>query len=646
MKLKHRWFHRLFAGVIILLFLGEMVSASIWEGIVNTKKKAVYKSTPEEDVVVKKLFYEGLKLEENRKYKEAIEKFKKIVEKYPNNPDAPTAQEMIGFSWMLAGMCGVDEADDRMEEAYEELRKVYKDSLARVFGFVKMIHFARHKGKQKLSILKRLSRKKMPPLLEALVWYWMGNMYGNYDEFRKERKWYRKFMEKYPDHPYVPKAQYLTARSYIRSTYGYEKKREKDPENWEMAIKEGEKVVKNYPKSRWAGEAQTELVAGGYDSLHNYKRAIEEYQKALDNYDLDAYDTSNQPTAQVLTNMARNYEKIGKWKEAIRCYEKIIELYTGNGKYAKYQKKYPGSDITNAPKEIEEIKEKYPTESYLIVQSKDPKKRMRSLKKLVEMDKEKYLPLLVKAAAENLKAKNRWDRLKAAELLGKVGDKSVVPALVEALRDAIEHRDTRMEEATRESLVKIGDKSAIPGLIEVLGYGSDDQYKIEEAIGEIGKKDREYATKELCKKIKEKKESKYVNDRKLIESAVKILKEIGTKSAIPALIRLLETIDGSELLEAILEINKREPTKIDKDSLSYVLWILQHHKSVGRSLDDRSIRLHDYLIRRNAVVILGEFGDGTALPYLEKVALNDISKDLRDLAHQSMNEIKEREKNK
>ncbi len=190
MRLRYGWFYRLFTGIVILLFLEGLVSASFWEGFIG-KKKVVYESTPEEDAVVKKLFYEGLELEEDDEYKEAIEKFKEIVEKYPNNPDAPTAQAMIGECWMWAGMYGVDEADDRMEEAYEELRKRYRRSLAHYFAAAKLAFFSKDKRKA-LIILKRVSKQKMTSLLEALVWYWLGNTYRNFDEFKDEREWFRK----------------------------------------------------------------------------------------------------------------------------------------------------------------------------------------------------------------------------------------------------------------------------------------------------------------------------------------------------------------------------------------------------------------------------------------------------------------------
>ena len=481
MRLRYGWFYRLFTGIVILLFLEGLVSASFWEGFIG-KKKVVYESSPEEDAVVKELFYEGLKLKEDEKYKEAIEKFKTIVEKYPNNPDAPTAQAMIGGCWMEAGMYGVDEAYDRMDEAYEKLKKLYRGSLAYYFAWAELSFFGKDK-KQALIILKRLSKQEMTPLLEGLVWYSLGGVYRNFAEFRQEREWYRKFMEKYPDHPYAPMVQYHIAESYVVSPYGYEEKRKKDPENLEMGIREGEKVVRNYPRTWWAGKAQVDWVAGGYHTLHNYPRAIEEYQKALDNYDLDVRDPYNHRAAWVLKNMALCYNELGKWKEAIKCYERMIYLYT-EGKYAKYQKKYPGGPVTEARERIEKIKKKHPSESELIAMTKEPKERIYALEMLVDLNKEKYLPLLVKALIEELENGVGDERGNAALDLGKIGDESAVPSLIKALKDK---KDSVLQWEAAEALGRIGDRRAIPALVEALTYQSKSvQREAAMALGKMG----------------------------------------------------------------------------------------------------------------------------------------------------------------
>lgn len=477
MRLRYGWFYRLFTGIVILLFLEGLVSASFWEGLIG-KKKVVYESTPKEDAVVKGLFYEGLELEEDEKYKEAIQKFETIVEKYPNNPDAPTAQAMIGECWMWAGMYGVNEADDRMEQAYEELRKRYRRSLAHYFAAAILSFFSEDKRKA-LIILKRVSKQKMTPLLEALVWYWLGNTYRNFDEFKDEREWFRKFMEKYPDHPYAPRVQYYIAESYIIASPEHREKRKREPEDWGKAVGEWERLIKNYPESRWATGTQV-WIAIGYRTLGNYQRALKEYQKALHNYDLEA-DQSLQ-TAQVLSNMGWIYEELKEWRKAESCYEKIIKFYTKRG-YAEDDIACKNT-IENARKKIKEIRRKHPSKSELIAMTKDPKRRIYALMSLVEMNKERYLPLLVKALIEELENGDSIERGNAALQLGKIGDKSAVPSLIRALKYK---EDSVVQWEAAEALGKIGDRRATPALVEALRDRSKTvRQKAAMALGKMG----------------------------------------------------------------------------------------------------------------------------------------------------------------
>ncbi len=245
-------------------------------------------------------------------------------------------------------------------------------------------------------------------------------------------------------------------------------------------------------------------------------------QKALDNYDLEA-DQSLQ-TAQVLSNMGWIYEELKEWRKAESCYEKIIKFYTKRG-YAEDDIACKNT-IENARKKIKEIRRKHPSKSELIAMTKDPKRRIYALEKLVKMDKEKYLPLLVKALIEELENGVGDDRWNAALQLGKIGDKSAVPSLIRVLKDK---KDSVLKKEAAEALARIGDRRAIPALVEAL----KDQFVQREAAIALGKMRDRSGLPHILWVLKNYSDWRYRRD------AARILSNIGDKSVMPYLKKAL-----------------------------------------------------------------------------------------------------------
>jgi TolA-binding protein len=141
----------------------------------------------------------------------------------------------------------------------------------------------------------------------------LGNYYQQSRSGEKALRTFRELVRLYPQSEWAEEAQYRTALFF------------KTEKKWTEAIEEMEKLIRQYPKSH--------LLVDGYIETGDIYLVIKNYPKALERYD---WVIKNHPQhsqmKKVYLGMEVGYRNLGKMEEA----EKILrELIT----------KYPNDDI-------------------------------------------------------------------------------------------------------------------------------------------------------------------------------------------------------------------------------------------------------------------------------------------------------------
>jgi TolA-binding protein len=95
------------------------------------------------------------------------------------------------------------------------------------------------------------------------------------EEFKTGIYWFEKAIAEFPNSPRVPRAYFDLATAYRRT----DKKAD-----YEKAIEIYQKIVDNYPDSVWADRALLAIGDTYKDNLQNTKKAIEIYKNVIDKY--------------------------------------------------------------------------------------------------------------------------------------------------------------------------------------------------------------------------------------------------------------------------------------------------------------------------------------------------------------------------
>lgn len=246
----------------------------------------------------------------------------------------------------------------------------------------------------------------------------------------------------------------------------------------------------------------------------------------------------------------------------------------------------------------------------------------------------------VPALIDALKDSKERVRSNAADLLGRIGYKATAPALIDALRDTSEWVRT----SAAMALAKIGDKTdaAVPVLINRLkdcsSWGREGAL---EALVQIG----EPAIPWLISAFKDKNNVWWLSveaekalvqiggpavpllievlkgsDEKLYRRAAEALEKIGDKTAVPALIELMNHSTARDYVLSALG------TLGDKAAVPAVINALNARESY---------------VRRNAVGALGKIGDESAVPALT-AALKDSNEEVRSSAALALSKLGDR----
>lgn len=160
------------------------------------------------------------------------------------------------------------------------------------------------------------------------------------------------------------------AQTNIANTYCRYKK------DYKQAIIEYNKVIDNYPQDIQAFSASRYIEKYCCPALGDYRPAFKAYQKIIDNHP----QTKNAYLAQYF--MARCYKKQKKYAQAVDAFQKLISSYPENkwhsaaqyeiGSLYEKQKKYP-----RAIQAYQKVIDNYPKKKHLV---RNSKKRIQELK--------------------------------------------------------------------------------------------------------------------------------------------------------------------------------------------------------------------------------------------------------------------------
>jgi outer membrane protein assembly factor BamD len=181
--------------------------------------------------------------------------------------------------------------------------------------------------------LRKLVERHPDSTLVPPARFLLGETYYRDQEYDRAVREFEAFMSLYPGHPIADLAQYRLARSYFDNMPGLER----DQAVTARAITEFQKLVRQYPESRYAPDAiakieacrlrlaQKELwVADYYVRRENWQAALQRYDVILKEYARTA------AAPQALYEKARALMRLQRTAEADGALRRLVEEYPGS----------------------------------------------------------------------------------------------------------------------------------------------------------------------------------------------------------------------------------------------------------------------------------------------------------------------------
>lgn len=191
--------------------------------------------------------------QEQQRYDEAIEIFRRIGRDWPDSPVAAEAQYKIG-------MCFEKKGD--FETACDEyVRLAYKHPDSTLVGDA-MIRIGLHLFDDKqfaaaVGVYERFIEKYPTHTAIEEVWFKMGLALIAQEKFADAAAHYQRFVEKYPESPLKASAIYWAGDSYMKG----------DAPNAQKAYQMFKRVVWDFPESKWAKWARGQLTSPVFERM-------------------------------------------------------------------------------------------------------------------------------------------------------------------------------------------------------------------------------------------------------------------------------------------------------------------------------------------------------------------------------------------
>ena len=267
-------------------------------------------------------------------YQGAIQKYRWIVERFPDSDEAIEAQYRIGniYQWDLV------EPEKAIEE-YEKLRERYPESEYAIAALIRI-----------------------------------GESYGRMKQYEKEIERCRQVIEKYPDSDYVAEAKAVMAGTLLHELGKFDE-----------AKVLYEDILTNHPNSGFSDDAKLWLVfISHWKHEISTKEAVKKYEALLNDNSL-----SYKARAGAQYMIGYSYYIQGEWDKAIESFRKVLSLFPNIDCDAKaetfyfigflYEKK---GDLLKAKGKFREVIEKYPKSIWVNRAKKRCERVERKLMKL------------------------------------------------------------------------------------------------------------------------------------------------------------------------------------------------------------------------------------------------------------------------
>lgn len=224
----------------------------------------------------------------SREFRRAEEAFRRLLEDYPRAREMPDILFGLAESLYQLG---------RFQEALEYYRRIvgkFPGSAPADDAQYNTAWCLIELGKEDeaMDALRQLLRRYPESEFAASAQFTLGDYLYNRGRYREAMEAYRKVLERYPDDPVAVKVSRLIKE--VEETLAYQK------------LEQGIALMDS---------------AEATDNKEFYERAIEVFQGVLDRYP----DTESAVGA--LGNIGVCLEGLGRWREAVKMYDKVIELY-------------------------------------------------------------------------------------------------------------------------------------------------------------------------------------------------------------------------------------------------------------------------------------------------------------------------------
>jgi len=390
------------------------------------------------EVSVKRQYDAAKQLLEDKKYNEAVEQFKRIVDKHPDSEWADDALYMIGksceamaesYTEMLSqhGNIGGKEWYQYAENAKKEFLQKYGKHGFWFFGPGASFHY---KSVSYHELIGEYPKSEWAD--DAAYRITQNRMYGDWEggpgKLKLSLRLYEPFFSKYPDSEYIKDCLEDINNSFPHPIFYHET--HGDPPFWVMdeLLNESLRILKLVED----GQDISHLlfrIAGAYERIEQYEKAKQVYQKILRDYPEH-----------------KDAERIG---ESVKRMELRIKL-------EQVRENRDADEIANLTKSLRQLEIK---EANRLIEEGlgDEDARVR----LEAIGESAVFPLIGRLKGgkitDNLRSNIIW-------ILGEIGSQRAVPILMENLQSD----DSSVRREATRALGKTKDKNAIPVLMQML----------------------------------------------------------------------------------------------------------------------------------------------------------------------------------
>ena len=227
-----------------------------------TISQKIIKNYPDSEKAPQAQFLIGSSYRQRKEYDQAIREFREVISKYPSSEEAPRAYLLIGITYAIQG---------KYDQAIQEFQKIidgYPDTkwVGEAQHGIGAAYYHQEKYDKAVKELEKAARDYPTGYGMGSTLYFLGSIYESQGRYEEAIESYQKSIN-YPHHPWramagrsIRRIEVLTKGSDALASdlyflgISFEKQGKYD-----QALKEFQKVIDQYPNTKWAEGAQQQI---------------------------------------------------------------------------------------------------------------------------------------------------------------------------------------------------------------------------------------------------------------------------------------------------------------------------------------------------------------------------------------------------